>query len=435
VTGTLADLERLVSPAGLVGRVARLPNAPGEPAFPIFTAELGNTALVHANVQASTGGRSTRGEFDGAGGALDAEHAARVCIAEALERYASCVFSDEQFIWATGDQLGEEALDLASLPRHSERELAHPRCPVVPVDPGAPMRWVRGISLTSRRPVWVPAVLVYLHIPALSIGERFALPISTGCAAHGALAPALVNALCEVVERDAIALTWLQRLALPRIELDVEDARLVPFLERTRRSTVERRFFDATTDLGIPTVYSVDLSEHPRLGQLVMCATTLDPLDGVAKVCREAASARIAMGIEREVPDDTDGFVTVYHGASYMGRRERREHFDFLLETPRERPLSAMPSLATGSPEGDLAVLLERLEAAGLDAVAVELTTDEALEVGFRVVRVIVPGLLPLSFARRAQFRGHPRLYEAPGRMGYRAHPELDLNDAPQPFA
>jgi ribosomal protein S12 methylthiotransferase accessory factor len=51
------------------------------------------------------------------------------------------------------------------------------------------------------------------------------------------------------------------------------------------------------------------------------------------------------------------------------------------------------------------------------------------------VVRVIVPGLQPLSFCHRARYLGHQRLYRAPARMGYPAWPESRINPWPQPFA
>jgi ribosomal protein S12 methylthiotransferase accessory factor len=51
------------------------------------------------------------------------------------------------------------------------------------------------------------------------------------------------------------------------------------------------------------------------------------------------------------------------------------------------------------------------------------------------VVRAIIPGLQPLTFHHRARFLGHPRLYEAPVRMGYPARLEAELNAWPQPFA
>lgn len=435
-TPALDRLESLVSPFGLVSRVARLPTAPGDPTFEVHTALLDNTAEVSANIRESTGGRSTNGEFDGAGSGLDAQRAQRVAIAEALERHACCTFEEDAFIWASARELGDEALDLSSLPRHSARELAHPHCPVVDIDDRAPMRWVRGVSLTTGRPTWVPAVLVYLHIPAHSYGERFALPISTGCAAHADIEAALLSALCEVIERDAIALTWLQRLALPMIEVDRTSARLSAFGHGDDRSDVRRIFFDATTDVGVPTVYSLELSDRDdKIAQLVMCATTLDPEQAIVKVMREAASARIAMSIDRAMPDSPDEFIGVHHGAAHMGHRSMRSRFDFLASSTGRRKLSQMPNLATGDPAADLCVVLDRLERMGLDSYAVDLTTDEAESVGFRVVRTLVPGLMPLSFARRAQYRGHPRLYEAPAAMGLPVHPEDELNDDPQPFA
>jgi ribosomal protein S12 methylthiotransferase accessory factor len=54
----------------------------------------------------------------------------------------------------------------------------------------------------------------------LSPSEMFYYPISTGCASHVSLERALLGAILEVVERDAISIIWLQKLVLPRIEVD-----------------------------------------------------------------------------------------------------------------------------------------------------------------------------------------------------------------------
>jgi ribosomal protein S12 methylthiotransferase accessory factor len=318
------------------------------------------------------------------------------------------------------------------VPRCSAAELAHPRCPVTAPDPAAPIRWVRGVDLHTGRLRWIPAVLVYLHIVPASPGERFHLPISTGCAAHPDLATALVNAACEVVERDAISLTWLQRLGLPRIELDSVSPYLRGFLDVAAERDLRTYLFDATTDVGIPTVYSVEVAPaHSTCATVVMCATDLDPQRAVAKVLREAASARIALQVARPAAADLDSFATVYDGAVHMGRPEHTGAFDFLLRSPRRRPLSAMPLLASGDPATDLDLVLRRLRALDLAAYAVDLTTDEALRAGMHVVRAVVPGLQPLSFS----YRCHPRLYQAPARMGHPVHPEDGINPWPQPFA
>jgi ribosomal protein S12 methylthiotransferase accessory factor len=240
-----------------------------------------------------------------------------------------------------------------------------------------------------------------------------------------------------VIERDAIATTWLQKLPLPRIELDRIPAWLEPYLRRNEaHGDLEQIFFDATSDIGVPTVYSLQLTPaNALLATLVMCSTELDPAIAIAKVIRESASSRLAMQIPQALPDCWDDYCAVSHGAAYMGHPDRTSAFDFLIESPHRRRLSEMRNLDTGDPGADLIDLIERLRVRGMDAVAVDLTTDEARRTGTWVVRVIVPGLQPLSFSHRARYLGHPRLYEAPRAMGYRVYAESEINPLPQPFA
>jgi hypothetical protein len=237
----------------------------------------------------------------------------------------------------------------------------------------------------------------------------------------------------------AIATTWLQMLPLPRLELDVVPDALMPYVERLSSPNVETYLFDATTDLGIPTVYSVEVTPaHPRIRTVVMCATALDPADAVAKVLRECASGRVALQTHSERDDlkeDPDTFIGVFDGALHTGHPDNAAAFDFLLGSDERRPLSDVPSLEQGSSIENLRAVLDVLRARDMDAVAVDLTTDEAARVGFKVVRTIIPDLQPLSFAYRAQYKGHPRLYEAPRLRGYRTRPESELNPFPQPFA
>jgi ribosomal protein S12 methylthiotransferase accessory factor len=279
--------------------------------------------------------------------------------------------------------------------------------------------------------------MVYLHFQPVTAGERMSVPISTGCAAHSSLERALLSATCEVIERDAIALTWLQKLALPRIELDLVPAWLEPYVRRNEsHGDFEQIFFDATSDIGVPTVYSLQLTpHHALLATLVMCSTELDPAIAVAKVIRESASSRLAMQIPQAIPECWDDYCAVSHGAAYMGHPDRRSAFDFLIRSPHRRRLSEMSNLDTGDPGSDLMDLIERLRLRGMEAVAVDLTTDEARRTGTWVVRVIVPGLQPLSFSHRARYLGHPRLYDAPRAMGFPVYAESEINPQPQPFA
>lgn len=435
---TRPNLEKLVQPlGGLINRVDSLPIYPGEPDFPIRLASLGDISEALLLVKQATPGRSISGDMNGAGGSVDPEESRIKAIAEGVERYSSCVYHEDQFIWATAAELGEDAIDLQKIPLCSEQELAHPKCPVVKPRMDAPIRWVKGLSLHSGREVWVPAVMTYLHIPPMSPGERFWLPISTGCAAHVNIEEALIGGICEVIERELISLVWYQQLPLPHIQLDEVDEEMAHFIEQNNRGRyVDQYIFDGTTDLGIPTIYALQLTPHnKKLAALVMCATDLDPQRAIKKVMREAASSRIAMMAERKIPENIDDFHSVFHGAIYMGRQEHIGAYEFLTRSPSRKSMSSLVNQDQGDRRKNLLFLLNRLAEKNLDVYAVDLTTDEAIRSGLRIVRVIIPGLLPLSFSYRARFLGHPRLYEAPRAMGYETKNEEEINPWPQPFA
>jgi ribosomal protein S12 methylthiotransferase accessory factor len=283
-----------------------------------------------------------------------------------------------------------------------------------------------------------------MKFPHQSAGERYTHPVSTGCAAHGDPVDAVINGLLEVVERDSIALTWLQRLRLPRLEFAVDE--LAPefqdYAVRAASQNIQTLLFDATTDLGIPVIYGVQLADHDeKLAQMVVATCEVNPDKAIAKLYREAASLRIALrsmagqySAADLSPEALAGNVSVIGGALSAGPLQQRSKFDFLLNGDRPtRRLPELPLPARDAPS--LPWLLERMHRAGCEVVVADLTTDEARQVGATVVRVLVPQLMPLSFVHRARYLAHPRLYEAPAAMGHPVNSECDINPDLQPFA
>jgi ribosomal protein S12 methylthiotransferase accessory factor len=279
--------------------------------------------------------------------------------------------------------------------------------------------------------------MVYLFAGFAIREERVCLPITTGCAAHTSYGDAVLSGILEVVERDAISMVWLQRLSLPRIQIDELPPSLAPYWDRYQRSSrgLEYIFFDATTDVGLSTVYGLQVSgSNRRLTTLVSCSAALNPSQAVIKVMRDMVATRIAFQAPRPTPDRYEDFTGVFHGASYMARGENASAFDFLLHSGRTRSLSEMEGHEGSAGRQGLSAVLEVLRRKRLEAFVADLSTDEALRSNMLVVRVIVPGLQPLSFHYRARYLGHPRLYEAPRQMGYPVHSEQNLNPWPQPF-
>ena len=449
VAPSLARAASLESPVGLVSRTAELAQAPGEPAFSIWTGFLGDLSAPLRS-QTTWNHRVESGNIDGAGGAIDADLARHIAIVESLERYSSCSWEAEELIWDTPAGLGEAAIGPERWPACSPAELADPQCGLIPSDPRIPLRWVRGWSLTRGREVFVPAVLVYLKLPVRSPSERFINMVSTGTAAHSDLREAVLGGLLEVVERDAIALTWLQRLRLPEVVVDPDalgpEAAEYHRVGTSTELTVHLR--DATTDYGIPILYAVQTSEvDTELAQVVAATCDLDPQRALAKIHRELVSLRIALRSHARSPrakEVTGQDMTVVGGALADAAPSMRHVFDFLLEGPRPaRRLADVGRLelrstrepSAGSAADPLARVVSALERAGSEAVVVDITTDEARQVGMHVVKALVPEAVPLSFSHHARYLATPRLYEAPRAMGLTAHDEAGINPVRQPFA
>ncbi len=445
IAPSLARTASLESPVGLVSRAAELSQSSGEPPFSIWTGFLGDLSAALRSQRTWTH-RVESGNIDGAGGAIDPDLARHIAIVESLERYSSCSWADEDLIWDTPAGLGDAAIGPDRWPACSPTELADPHCGLVPFDSRVPLRWVRGWSLTRGREVFVPAILVYLKFPVHSPSERFTNTVSTGTAAHSDLREAVLGGLLEVIERDAIALTWLQRLRLPEIVVDpaVLDPEVAEYHRVGTSTELTVHLRDATTDYGIPILYAVQTSEaDTELSQVVAATCDLDPQRALAKIYRELASLRIALRSHARSPraqEVTGQDMTVVGGALADAAPSMRHVFDFLLEGSRPiRRLTDMgrPELRgiRESSDDSLDRVVSALERAGSEAVVVDLTTDEARQVGMHVVKTLVPEAVPLSFSHHARYLATPRLYEAPRAMGLKAHDEAGINPVRQPFA
>ena len=188
---------------------------------------------------------------------------------------------------------------------------------------------------------------------------------------------------------------------------------------------------------------------------MVAATCDIDPQRALAKIYRELASLRIALRSHARGPraQEIKGQdLTVVGGALADAELSMRHVFDFLLEG--ERPVHALDEIGTlpasrpGAGSGDslggsdgsagpgpLEQVVANLERAGAEAIVVDITTDEARQVGMHVVKALIPEAMPLSFSHHARYLATPRLYEAPRAMGLTVHDEAGINPVRQPFA
>ncbi len=368
----------------------------------------------------------------------DPSHSRLLALSEGLERYASVLVDETAEITATAVELGAHAMDLDTVARCSRTELRHPDCPLQLPDKTLPIRWNEAVDLHSGRDVFVPRVMTHIDGSNPLRGELFWSPISTGVAIHTSVEAATLNAICELIERDAVAVSWLQRLPLPRVAPHCLPPGGQRVIDWSDRHGVDTHLFDATTDLGVPTVLCLQTVREPRAGrpaQYVGCATEFDTGAAAEHALLEAVGLPLVMTDHSKLPRRYADFTAVTDVAAEMGRPSRRSAFGFLLDAPHERQVSMAASPAGGSVSQQLAFALARLRELGMSVFALDISTREVDDVGLFAVRVIIPELQPMSLRPRAQYRAHPRLYQAPAAMGLPVRPESKLNPYPQPLA
>lgn len=427
----------LAARTGLLFPATELSPASGNPRLHAFSATLADPSFLHESFLQR--GERTH-ELGGAGGSLDRETALVKAVCEALERYAQVVHDPSRVIVATAGQLGAKALDPNVFPRCSGAELGNPKNFLRNRDPEGPLRWLPGIDLATGQERFVPLVAAYLTSGYEYPAEAFTQAISTGSAIAASYERALISGICELVERDALMIAWLQCLELPRIEVAHPSAELATRLERLAMAGLEQTFLDATTDLEIPVVVGIQIAANNPLSHIVLAASNLDPETCLEKVVDEATTSRIGLtlNLQQPLPFDPDDFSTITRlidGALLYGDPARGAAFDCWLSSRRSIALEALPNWTRPTLEEGLDDLIDHLGTKGIELVAVDITVPVLRELGLFAVKVISPQLMPLITNHNIRYLATPRLYDAPRRMGYVVRSESELNPWPQPFA
>jgi ribosomal protein S12 methylthiotransferase accessory factor len=136
-------------------------------------------------------------------------------IGEALERYAAATFPLPEH--GRDELAGRPVLELADFCLHGEEQRRRPDFPQRDLYEG-PLTYTNVFSLGDNSEVFVPAVLVGLR-------DGTSLSTSSGLAAGPSKHEALLRAVQELVERDALMVTWLhgvpgRQVALPDLCAD-----------------------------------------------------------------------------------------------------------------------------------------------------------------------------------------------------------------------
>ena len=298
-----------------------------------------------------------------------------------------------------------------------------------------PMDWVWGYSFLQERPILVPELLAYY---SLSCGEGFVYETSNGCALGGSLEEAIFHAIMEVVERDSFLLTWYARLPLPRLDLrSANDKELQLMVDRIHEvAGYDLYFYNSTMEHGIPSVWAVAKNRRSK-GVNLICAAGAnpDPVRAVKSTIYELAGMMFRddekletnrQKYERMLQDPFAVRTMEDHGMLY-GLREAEERLNFLLDD--HRPLRTFAEEFKQPPshtdlKDDLQDILQRFRRLNLDVIVVDQTTPITKRNGLFCVKVLIPGMLPMTFGHHlTRVKGLERVLTVPMQLGFAKKP------------
>lgn len=260
-----------------------------------------------------------------------------------------------------------------------------------PFDVDTTISWLEGFDLLRQEPCWVPAEII--HTDYTQPLDGYFLAGSNGLASGNHLVEAISSAICELVERDAVAV-WsalavrarAQR-ALDIASLDDPDCRAL--LATYDKAGIAVQLWEVTTDIGIAAflcdIRDLSAGEPRRLRAFHGAGCHPDRALALARALTEAAQTRLTYitGIrddllpsEYEEPPNAEVFAAL---------------LDALRHETAPHSFHDVPSFAADDLRQDLQWELERLRSAGITrVVAIDLTRPEF---GIPVVRVVIPGL------------------------------------------
>jgi thiazole/oxazole-forming peptide maturase SagD family component len=351
------------------------------------------------------------------------------CALERAERTSAQFHGDEQMVRATPTMMDRPAVLPPDIMLFSEAQYAshaaeRQRNPYPDDFPGRwsdalPVDWVKATAAISSAEAWLPAGLCYLgHGRDRAAGL---VPADTnGLAAGASVEDAAIRAFVELVERDAVALWWYNRVSRPQLDLaDIGSALVRRYAEWTVSRNRPLRLIDLTHDCGIAVIAAIAHDHDGRFIALGFGAGA-SASDAAHHALGELAQCECNIAlIERR---GSEAGSTPEALALLRWWREGR-----IDQSPHLRPAPISPP---AQPRGflNLSACHDICGRLGLRFLALDMTRP-----GCRtpVVRVFAPGLRPM-WARFAP----GRLFDVPVRLGWLSRPldPHELNTIPIMF-
>ncbi len=287
-----------------------------------------------------------------------------------------------------------------------------------------PTNWTPVWSLSEERHKFLPTQILYATPPELRDPHGLRCD-SNGCASGNTLEEAILQGFFELVERDAFAIWWYNRIRQPGVNIEsFDDPYLAAATAYYRDVGRDLRILDITHDLNIPVFVAVSRTIDEEYEDIIYGAGAhLDASVALMRAICELNQFLNWKGAvsQRSFASDLDAQICV----EWFKEARLAEH-PYLEASPdiAPRQKSDFSSPSTRDTREDIEQCRGLIESHGMEMLVLDQTRPD---IGMPVARVIVPGM------RHFWQRFAPgRLYDVPVTLGWCQTPldEACLNPA-----
>jgi ribosomal protein S12 methylthiotransferase accessory factor len=301
---------------------------------------------------------------------------------------------------------GHNVIHPDKLKYYADWQFDNPKFPYKKLTTDSKVAWVEGVNLTDNKPIWVPALSVFLPHNCFFDNEiQYSLNTSTGIAAGATVKDVMKSGFLECTEREAFTRFWYcQKQLLPQIpiystELILEQFRNNVFIKRLfANRRVKITTFDLSSLVPVQTVVVFLYFKYKgKIMQSMGAASRFLKEDAIIKATLEAYQ-----GIEYAIMLDKIESKWTSNEANFSDVNEFSRHFAFYNRFPEYRQeipilqealkskgntntIECEDTSRTMSSFADLSIC--KLD----DIIYVPLTTPDIKDLGYEVGRIIIP--------------------------------------------
>jgi len=303
-------------------------------------------------------------------------------------------------------------------------------------------QWMEVEDIVLKEKVLFPAQLIYWNYRIFKNESILRLPNTNGAAGGFSREEATLSGIYEIIQRDAFFIFWLNKIPPPRINhATIQNKAIQKIFEGLGRYGLEGYILNTTADINIFSCVFILIDRNKGVAAVTMgggCGMNI--VDAIIRAYTEALSVRYWLIRTNSTYTLRPGYR---HFIDPVSQEERMRLWGnsfmkgkiewFISGVMQELETLATPPRLGSKAEELEYVLMAILRAVGDAKFYVHEVKDRILKkIGFTVVKIVIPQLIPLYLVERYGPVAMERVSVACKKIGYT--PSIKVNEIPHPF-